>query len=245
MNARANVERISGSTGRHSALATGKLISNIVAESNAIMKHGHLRPKAVGLATTAPSADVAHSTADSLLQKPHHASSTVNVARRASSVSTEAQAASHAITTATIQQAHMAKDTYSNANDNNNDHNEIGGTSASKAMPEQWNDVRVASHPGLFIVIGVTIGIVISLGLIHLYRCRKPWHRRRNTYTDDDDPEHYTPAHRDLLPMEILNSSSIQYTDVPIDLWWQTHRLAIDTGSDGGCQEHDKFNLFD
>lgn len=93
----------------------------------------------------------------------------------------------------------------------------ISNTSTSSGLPEQWNDVRNSvGHPGLFIVIGVTIGMIISLALIHIYRCRKPWHRQN---LHDDDQEQYTPAHHDLLPMEILNSSHLHYSDSPIGLW--------------------------
>lgn len=210
---------------RPSTMATDKLINNIVAESNAIMKNGHLRPKSIGSLPTASQVAT-----DNVLHQQHqfhHAVASVNVARtqRTPAMLNEPLIARQLIASATIQQTHTStKDTtHSNANDNHHNENNGGGsTSASKALPEQWHDVRTASsHPGLFIVIGVTIGMVISLGLIHLYRCRKPWHRRGrgSTYAGDDDAEQYTPAHRDLLPMEILNSSSIQYTDVPIDLW--------------------------
>lgn len=93
----------------------------------------------------------------------------------------------------------------------------ISNTSTSSGLPEQWNDVRNSvGHPGLFIVIGVTIGMIISLALIHIYRCRKPWHRQN---LHDDDQEQYTPAHHDLLPMEILNSNHLHYSDSSIGLW--------------------------
>lgn len=98
-----------------------------------------------------------------------------------------------------------------------NDEYTISNTSTSSGLPEQWNDVRNSvGHPGLFIVIGVTIGMIISLALIHIYRCRKPWHRQN---LHDDDQEQYTPAHHDLLPMEILNSSHLHYSDSSIGLW--------------------------
>lgn len=97
------------------------------------------------------------------------------------------------------------------------DESPISNTSTSSGLSEQWNDVRNSvGHPGLFIVIGVTIGMIISLALIHIYRCRKPWHRQN---LHDDDHEQYTPAHHDLLPMEILNSSHLHYSDSPIGLW--------------------------
>lgn len=105
----------------------------------------------------------------------------------------------------------------SNTTSTTSDEYTISNTSTSSGLPEQWNDVRNSvGHPGLFIVIGVTIGMIISLALIHIYRCRKPWHRQN---LHDDDQEPYTPTHRDLLPMEILNSSHLHYSDSPIGLW--------------------------
>lgn len=129
------------------------------------------------------------------------------------------------------QDSNTANNTTGNEHHNNNNI-----STSTSGLPEQWNDIRTTTgHPGLFIVIGVTIGMVVSLGLIHLYRCRKPWHRRHTSHhsmhgsssggVGDDDQ--YTPAHRDLLPMELLSSShhhqntssTIQYTDSPIELW--------------------------
>lgn len=104
-------------------------------------------------------------------------------------------------------------------------------SSSTNGVPEQWNDIRDStSHPGLLIVIGVTIGMIVSVALIHLYRCRRPWSpNQRSRKLHDDEQDQYTPAHRDLLPMDILDSSSanpttghcstIHYTDTPIDLW--------------------------
>lgn len=129
------------------------------------------------------------------------------------------------------QDSNAANNTTGNEHHNNNNI-----STSTSGLPEQWNDIRTTTgHPGLFIVIGVTIGMVVSLGLIHLYRCRKPWHRRHTSHhsihgsngggvVDDDQ---CTPAHRDLLPMELLSnshhhhntSSTIQYTDSPIELW--------------------------
>lgn len=89
---------------------------------------------------------------------------------------------------------------------------------ASGGLPEKWYDLRnTAGHPGLFIVVGIAIGVVISLGLIHFYRCRK--RNRPREYTIDDERFMcITQANRDLLPMELLNSS-VPYTDEPIELW--------------------------
>ncbi|XP_058442746.1 uncharacterized protein LOC131425143 [Malaya genurostris] len=47
---------------------------------------------------------------------------------------------------------------------------------SSKILPQEWNDVRPVSnggsHYGLFIVVGATLGMLISFGLFHLYYCR-------------------------------------------------------------------------
>lgn len=216
-----------GSVGNtHHTLNRDKLINNIVAESNVIMEQGHLLPLAMASATHTTAAttttieNILHSTIVSSLLVHHHQPS-VNVARtqRAPPLTIESQ--SSEMLTTTMQHAQLAKEIHSNVNNgNNNGDNGNTNSSPSKVQSEQWNDIRTnTSHPGLFIVIGVTIGMIVSLGLIHLYRCRKPWHRHRRRHRGEEDHEQYTPAHRDLLPMEILNSSSIQYTDVPIDLW--------------------------
>lgn len=109
----------------------------------------------------------------------------------------------------------------------------IGGgpaddTSTSSGLPEQWNAVRTsAGHPGLFIVLGVTIGMFATLVLIQVYRCARPWQQRRvdgggGGGGDDEDPDQYAPTHRDMLPMELLgdaNRSTIQYSEAPIEMW--------------------------
>lgn len=88
----------------------------------------------------------------------------------------------------------------------------------SGGLSEQWYDLRnTAGHPGLLIVVGIAIGVLISLGLIHLYRCRKR-NRPREYTLDDERFMCITQANRDLLPMELLNSSA-PYTDAPIELW--------------------------
>ncbi|XP_053699023.1 uncharacterized protein LOC128745994 [Sabethes cyaneus] len=47
---------------------------------------------------------------------------------------------------------------------------------SSKILPQEWNDARPmsngGSHYGLFIVVGATLGMLISFGLFHLYYCR-------------------------------------------------------------------------
>lgn len=126
------------------------------------------------------------------------------------------------------QKSQIQQPTYeTNANSDrnsmaNNDQQNLSNTaSSSNGLSEQWNDIRTTSgHPSLFIVIGITIGAFVSLGLIHMYRCRKPcWQRQRTYSIDDDNHEPYAAqSHRDLLPMEVLNST-IRYTDTPTDLW--------------------------
>lgn len=76
---------------------------------------------------------------------------------------------------------------------------------------EKLNDLRSEqkhiNHPGLFMVIGVTIGIIITLGLIHLYRCRKPYagHHQHPDCNNLTTPSH--SAHSDALRLEVLNPS--------------------------------------
>lgn len=91
-----------------------------------------------------------------------------------------------------------------NTMENRTLNNGNGSTASTSGVPEQWNDVRTTTtgHPGLFIVIGVTISMIVSLGLIHLYRFRKPWRRRRQNNAGgeaddmDDDPYcHSSPTY--------------------------------------------------
>lgn len=90
--------------------------------------------------------------------------------------------------------------------------------SINSTHPEHWNDIRTATnHPGTFVIIGATIGMILSLVLVQIYRCIRPWHRNRNIHEEDMD-QPYTPAHCDLLPMEILNSP-IYATDAPLEIW--------------------------
>lgn len=145
----------------------------------------------------------------------HHASS-INVAKVLNvNVPSQAMVAAEIVQhTQTIKTAHLI------GNNVNNDEDAINNTGALNATPEQWNDLRISgNHPGLFVIIAVISSIVVSLGLIHIYRCRNPRRRRRNRSEYDDDHEQYPTAHRDLLTMDVLNSSSIHYADTPIDMW--------------------------
>lgn len=90
--------------------------------------------------------------------------------------------------------------------------------SINSTHPEHWNDIRTTTnHPGTFVIIGATIGMILSLVLVQIYRCIRPWNRQRNTHEEDID-QPYTPAHCDLLPMEILHSP-IYATDAPLEIW--------------------------
>lgn len=90
--------------------------------------------------------------------------------------------------------------------------------SINSTHPEHWNDIRTTTnHPGTFVIIGATIGMILSLVLVQIYRCIRPWNRQRNIHEEDLD-QPYTPAHCDLLPMEILHSP-IYATDAPLEIW--------------------------
>ncbi|XP_058811340.1 uncharacterized protein LOC131676234 [Topomyia yanbarensis] len=76
--------------------------------------------------------------------------------------------------------SHSASRTPAGIGSSNSSSNEgIPATSvetSSKILPQEWNDVRPVSnggsHYGLFIVVGATLGMLISFGLFHLYYCR-------------------------------------------------------------------------
>ena len=101
--------------------------------------------------------------------------------------------------------------------------------------PEQWNDLRSAddvnSHPGLLVVVGVAIGVLLTFMIVNMYRCnckRKTDLSHNATLstedilTDEVNEELFTINHlsssgqqRDLLPMDVLNSTLSQTVDNP------------------------------
>lgn len=101
--------------------------------------------------------------------------------------------------------------------------------------PEQWNDLRtmddVNSHPGLLVVVGVAIGVLLTFMIVNMYRCncKRKVNRSNNTtlstediLTDEVNEELFTINHltssgqqRDLLPMDVLNSTLSQTVDNP------------------------------
>lgn len=126
----------------------------------------------------------------------------------------------------------------------NNENEVTTGTSQNKALPPQkqkWSDIRTndvtypslnhsyLGHPGLFMVIGATIGMAVAFGFVHLYRCQKMRHWQHEQvdagpYGDSisdistiNTPTHKHRYHRhqqynDLLPMDVLNNKSHQLT---------------------------------
>lgn len=126
-----------------------------------------------------------------------------------------------------VHSSHHLHNRMNIAKDSNHDDNEFRriitevGTSTSSGLPEQWNAVRVTvEHPGLFIVMGVTIGMFVTLLLIQVYRCARPWQIRIVEVTgEEDDP--VVSTHRDTPAMELLgdDSRTIHYTEAPIELW--------------------------
>lgn len=75
---------------------------------------------------------------------------------------------------------------------NINSTSNIRNNSENGLPPEHWLDIRKATrHPGLFIVIGVTFGMIVTLGLIHIYRCRRPYHNQKGPH-----PLHHHHQHQ-------------------------------------------------
>lgn len=107
---------------------------------------------------------------------------------------------------------------------------------------EQWNDVRGTTtesyqHPGLLIVVGISIGILLTFVLLNAYRCNCKL-RRQNCTVDNFDSNcaseqsddilteplnnECSAVHRDLLPMDILNSTLSHTVDSPnisLQMW--------------------------
>lgn len=94
-------------------------------------------------------------------------------------------------------------------------------TSTLGGFTEPLNYVRESpGHPGVFVVIGVTIGVFITVCLVHLYRCNKPYVRRGQRYSDaQDDQEQYIVPHHTMLSLDTFSAAEPRFTDTPIDLW--------------------------
>lgn len=95
-------------------------------------------------------------------------------------------------------------------------------SSTSSGFTEPLNYVRepTDSHSGVFIAIGITIGVFISIALVHLYRCNKPYRRRSQRYGDqNDEQEQYIVPHHSMLPLDTLSGVESRYNDIQIDLW--------------------------
>lgn len=134
---------------------------------------------------------------------------------------------------------------------NNEHNNEVTVASNNEALPPQkqeWSDIRTdvsysglshkpsyLGHPGLFMVIGATIGMAVAFGFVHLYRCQKlrlwqhqQYHRSNvdpvvggsccdsisDISTINTPTHHHRCRHQyhDLLPMDVLNNKSHHMT---------------------------------
>lgn len=128
----------------------------------------------------------------------------------------------------------------------NNDNEVTTATSNNEVLPPQkqeWSDIRsdnddvtypshihsFLGHPGLFMVIGATIGMTMAFGFVHLYRCQKlrQWQHEQvdagpcgdsiSDISTINTPTHNHRCHRhqqyhDLLPMDVLNNKSHHMT---------------------------------
>lgn len=144
---------------------------------------------------------------------------------------------------------------------------------ASTSAQEKLTSTSQRGGAGMFVLVGITIGMFVTLLVVQVYRCaaRRSTQRARrfdgceeimdsaNTVSfghldaisgetarrwrgrefadgkdvdddDDDDVEQYAPSsgssgnYRDMLPMELLGAaaaatSTIQYSEAPIELW--------------------------
>lgn len=117
---------------------------------------------------------------------------------------------------------------------NNND-DEVSVVDDLTPQKQEWADTRTEivypshhpsylGHPGLFMVIGATIGMAVAFGFVHLYRCQKvrQWQHQECSNTDISDIStintpthrchHHYQHHHDLLPMDVLNHRSYHVT---------------------------------
>ncbi|XP_063706169.1 uncharacterized protein LOC134835229 [Culicoides brevitarsis] len=116
----------------------------------------------------------------------------------------------------------------------NSDPNDEQNASPMPPQKQEWSPYSPSSsssqehfrkylgHPGLFMVIGATIGMAAAFGFVHLYRCQKMryWQHTQveaNCDNVSDISTINTPTHSchhrqhrydDLLPMDVLNHKS-------------------------------------
>lgn len=94
---------------------------------------------------------------------------------------------------------------------------DVSDNSAIHGVSEQWNDERVTSgHSGLYVVIGIGIGVFVTLNLLHMYRHKKRYNSQRN---DESMEQNRQAQNLPLVGMQMEMLNSIHYTDTPIDLW--------------------------
>ncbi|KAL1374357.1 hypothetical protein pipiens_020415 [Culex pipiens pipiens] len=119
---------------------------------------------------------------------------------------------------------------------------------SSKILPQEWNDVRPVSsggsHYGLFIVVGATLGMLISFGLFHLYYCRVRG-RGRGQHLHGHHP-HYRPAHASGMGSCSSNHNSTHHRysyafeqdDSDERLTYTISTSVLDTPDDAGSTVH-------
>lgn len=73
--------------------------------------------------------------------------------------------------------------------------------SAEKLIADNGSTNHSPGHPGLFMVIGVTIGMIAAFGLVHLYRSPTLWRRRARFEANNFAPQ------QEILHMDQLQLS--------------------------------------
>ncbi|XP_055324473.1 probable serine/threonine-protein kinase DDB_G0282963 [Sitodiplosis mosellana] len=92
----------------------------------------------------------------------------------------------------------------------------ISDNSTVYAVSEQWHDKCATSgHSGLFVIISIGIGALVTFYFVYVYRCKKVYNRHCI-----ESMEQHRQAQNLLIGIQMDTlSSKIRYTDTPIDLW--------------------------
>lgn len=148
---------------------------------------------------------------------------TTTIATTTEAEAAAAVAASSVISTTTattLQSANANVQAHTEDRYDNREGSSIGNISDNStvyAVSEQWHDKCATSgHSGLFVVISIGIGALVTFYFVYVYRFKKVYNRNHCIAS----MEQHRQAQNLLIGIQMDTlSSKIRYTDTPIDLW--------------------------